>query len=104
MKLMKPWVRIAGVAALGVWLLAAAAACGGPEATTGESRGVVTAVDASAHTVTLDHEDIPDMMPAMTMTFLVAPEVSLEGLAPGAKIAFRVKYEANAYTVTEIRR
>ena len=100
---MRSGVRIAGVAALALSLLAAAA-CGDTGPKSGESRGVVTAVDLAARTITLDHEDIPGLMSAMTMTFHVAPDVSLEGVEPGAKVGFLVKYEGNAYTVTEIRR
>ena len=44
------------------------------------------------------------MMPAMTMTFPVAPEVSLEGIEPGAKVAFRVEVRGNTYTVTKLER
>jgi Cu/Ag efflux protein CusF len=91
-------------AAIGSLLLFAAAACGDSGPKIGESRGIVTAVDAHARKITLDHEDIPGMMPAMTMTFGVAPDVSLEGLEPGANVTFELKYEASAYTVTELRR
>jgi Cu/Ag efflux protein CusF len=53
--------------------------------------------------VTLDHEDIPGFMKAMTMTFTLAPDVALDGIDPGAKVDFRVKEEGGVYTVTAIR-
>jgi Cu/Ag efflux protein CusF len=53
--------------------------------------------------VTLDHEDIPGFMKAMTMTFTLAPDVALDGIDPGAKVDFRVKDEGGVYTVTALR-
>ncbi len=100
---MKFWTHFAGTAALGLALLIAAAACGGDSASkTGGSRGVVTAVDASAHTITLDHEEIPGMMEAMTMRFDVAPDVSLAGIEPGAKVEFQLKVDDSGYQITEM--
>ncbi len=87
-----------------LWLSCAlavlAAACGG--AKEGHSRGTVTAVDVEARTVTLDHEDVPGLMKAMTMTFDVAPGVPLDDLQPGAQVEFVLAEEGGAYTVTEI--
>jgi len=100
---MKRRVQFAGAAVLGVVLLVVAVACGDSAPKTAASRGVVTAVDASAHTITLDHEDIPGIMMAMTMTFPVAPEVPLEGIEPGAKVDFAVVQDASGgITVTEL--
>ena len=78
------------------------AACGGGS---GEhpGKGVVREVDAGARTVTLQHEDIPGLMRAMTMTFQVAPGVELEGLDPGAEVAFEVGEKSGVYTVTSLR-
>lgn len=90
------------VAILVVALLAAPSACGGGTSEA-PGHGVVMAVDADARTISLDHEEIPGLMKAMTMTFRVAPGVSLAGLEPGAAVDFRVKEEAGVYTVTEIR-
>jgi Cu/Ag efflux protein CusF len=84
-------------------LSTAVAACGasGPQAS--KSHGVVKAVDASARTITLDHHDIPGIMPAMTMTFEVAPDVSLEGIAPGAQVDFEVTQDdAGGIRVTKL--
>ena len=82
----------------------AASACGGGASRGQRSHGIVKSVDAEARTVTLDHEDIPGLMKAMTMMFQVAPGVALDDLRPGAEVDFWVKEEGGTYTVTEIRR
>ncbi len=100
---MKRFQRIVRVVALGISLAVAASACSA-ESTEGYSgHGIVKSVEADARKVTLDHEDIAGLMKAMTMTFNVAPGVSLETLQPGASVDFKVKEERGTYTVTEIR-
>jgi Cu/Ag efflux protein CusF len=96
--------RRVSAAVFGAALLAAAAACGGSGPKAAASHGVVRAVDASARTITLEHEDIPGIMTAMTMTFEVAPDVSLEGVAPGAKVDFEVTEDPNGIRVTKLSR
>jgi Cu/Ag efflux protein CusF len=99
---MKHMSRIA--AALLLWLVAVPA-CGGSEpAKTYLGHGTVTAVDAPTHKITLDHEEIPGLMVAMTMTFDVAPDVALEGFEPGTAVDFEVKHEGSTYLVTQLRR
>jgi Cu/Ag efflux protein CusF len=88
-------------------LLAAAAlaACGGgSEPSTGRAEGVIESVDPAAKQVTIDHGDIPGMMPAMTMTFDVTDPKLLEGLAAGNQVAFSVEYRDGKYLVTGIQR
>jgi len=88
------------------WIVAAliALACGDGEATSGESRGVVMSLDVVAPTITIDHEPIPGIMAAMTMTFPVAPDVALEGIQPGDRVEFRVDRRGAEYVVTILRR
>ena len=81
----------------------AASACGGGSSEGQRARGIVKGVDIEARTVTLDHEDIPGLMKAMTMTFEVAPDVALDDLQTGVEVDFRVKEEGGVYTVTAIR-
>lgn len=83
-------------------LVVAAAACGGSSEGK-RSHGIVEDVDPDARKVTLDHEDIPGLMKAMTMTFDVAPGVPIGDLEPGAEVEFRLREESGAYVVTEIR-
>jgi len=47
----------------------------------------VIAVDVPKKRVTLKHGDIPGLMPAMTMDYLVADEKQIEALKPGDKIS-----------------
>ena len=59
-----------------------------PDAKTAKGTGTVTAVDAPAGRVTLDHQPIPEVgWPAMHMTFAAPPE-ALAGVKPGDKVAF----------------
>jgi len=83
-------------------LAVAAAACGGSDAGH-RGRGTVEHVDPQARKVTLEHEDIPGLMKAMTMTFEVAPGVVIGDLEPDVEVEFRVREEGGAYVVTEIR-
>ena len=95
-------VRGLAVMAAVAWAIAGCGSEGSPEE--GRARGVVEAVDVAARTVTLDHEEVPGLMGAMTMEFEVGPEVEIDGLTPGAEVEFWVEYEAGGYTVTRIRR
>jgi protein SCO1/2 len=45
--------------------------------------GQILAVDVATRQITIKHGDIPNLMPAMTMTFPVAPAELLAGRAPG---------------------
>lgn len=53
-----------------------------------ELNGEVVAVDSTAHQITVAHEDIVGLMPAMTMPFIVAPKDDwvFGKIAPGDKI------------------
>ncbi|HKW01129.1 MAG TPA: SCO family protein [Vicinamibacterales bacterium] len=48
--------------------------------------GQVLAVNAEYSALTIKHEDIPDYMPAMTMTYNVAAKALLDGRKPGELI------------------
>ena len=78
-------------------------ACGDEPAKTHPGRGVITAVDPAAGTVTIDHGDIPGFMKAMTMTFEVSDSAALSSLEPGQEVDFRAKHEAGRYLVTEVQ-
>ena len=70
---------------------------------TGDSTGVVKAVDASAGTITLDHQPIPGVgWPAMTMTFKAAPPSLLRGIRRGDKVSFSVRIDGDNNQVTAI--
>ena len=78
--------------------------CGGAANRNHPGRGTVVSVEPENREVTIDHEDIPGFMKAMTMTFNVAPGVALEGLGEGTEISFRVRERGGTYIVTEIAR
>jgi Cu/Ag efflux protein CusF len=92
------WHLQCGLVAV-LWLFAA-----GCDRTTGESRGLVEAIDPSAHSITIAHEAIPGIMNAMTMTFRIAPGVSLEGVEPGTPVEFQVTHVGEEFIVTALRR
>ncbi len=61
------------------------------------SVGVVTAVSAATGALTLDHQEIKGLMPAMVMTYRVEPRGLSADLNVGDRIAFEV--DAKGYTI-----
>jgi protein SCO1/2 len=90
--------RLAGLAALALVL---ALACGGRDGGPGvyPARGVVVEVDRETRQVLVDHEDVPGLMPAMTMNFDVPDPAVLERLAPGQEIAFELEFTGKSFRV-----
>jgi protein SCO1/2 len=68
-----------------------------------EATGVVEAVDAELAQVVIDHEDIPGVMPAMSMSFDVGDPRLLETLAPGQKIEFTLELREQSLRVVAAR-
>jgi len=97
-------VQRLGRLVVSVVIVSMISACGATAPEGASSRGVVEAVDATARTVTLDHEELPGLMGAMTMQFDVAPDVDLESLVPGTEVEFTVEEDAGRYVVTAVRR
>lgn len=65
--------------------------------------GTVTAVDAAAGTVSLDHEAIAAISwPAMSMQFTVEDPADLQGIAVGDRVSFELKSATETSVVTEI--
>ena len=76
---------------------------GGQAAMTGAGTGTITAVDASAGTVTIDHGAIPGVgWPAMAMTF-TAPAAVLADARVGDRVAFDVSVHDGVNEVTALR-
>jgi Cu/Ag efflux protein CusF len=74
---------------------------------TGSARpghGVVRGLDAQATAVTIEHDEIPGLMMAMTMPFSVDDPAILDGVAVGDEVDFLVKQDGDRYVVTQIRR
>lgn len=76
---------------------------GDQAATMGTGSGVITAVDAAAGTVTIDHGAIPAVdWPAMAMTF-TAPAAVLGDAKVGDRVAFDVSVHNGINEVTALR-
>lgn len=64
--------------------------------------GVVREVFADEGQVKIEHGDIEGLMPAMTMSFDVAPAVSLEDLEPGQFVEFRLRKDGTRYEIVAL--
>jgi Cu/Ag efflux protein CusF len=67
-------------------------------------RGKVVSIDAGKKVVTLDHEDIPGLMKAMTMDFPVGDARVLDGLKAGDAVQGKIKSEGGSYSVTSLEK
>ena len=52
--------------------------------------------------VEVNHEDIKDLMPAMTMEFFVSDKKMLDGLKVGDRVDFVIRYKDRNETITKI--
>lgn len=74
-----------------------------PDAKTAVGTGTVTAVDAPAGRITLDHQPIPAVgWPRMTMTF-AAPPGQLDGVKPGDQVEFDLTVSRGVGNITAVR-
>jgi protein SCO1/2 len=69
-----------------------------------ELHGKVVAVDLEKKTVKIDHEDIPGLMPAMTMPFHVDDAKMLDGLKAGDQVHGQVMHRSGEYVLTELKK
>ncbi len=67
------------------------------------THGVVKGLDSEAGTVTLDHDEIPGVMMAMTMTYPVEKPTVLKDVAVGQRVDFRLRKDGDRFVVTEIQ-
>lgn len=63
--------------------------------------GVVTDVDPATGALTINHQEIVGLIPAMEMLFEVEPRSLSEGVKPGDRIEFRV--EGKTYRIRDIK-
>jgi len=61
-------------------------------------------VNVAEKGVTIDHQDIPGLMPAMTMAFAVKEPAILQGLEAGDAVEFTLVRSADGLHVTRIRK
>lgn len=76
-------------------------AAGGPEAH--RARGILREIQADRARVVIEHEDIPDLMMAMTMAFEVPDWELVEGLAPGQAVDFSVVQREGRFLIVRIQ-
>ena len=62
--------------------------------------GIVTAIE-SAGSLTINHEPIAGLMPAMEMTFSVNPRASTNGVRAGDKVEFSM--DGRTYVIRELK-
>jgi len=74
------------------------------ETTTYHARGVVKSIDAKRPSIKIEHEDIPDLMPAMTMEFYVKEAALLEGIKTGDTIEFTIENGVRGLSIAEIKK
>lgn len=67
-----------------------------PDAARYDFRGKVISVDKAAKTAQIEHEEIKDFMPPMTMEFKIKDDWVWEDLLPGADIRATLVYDKNA--------
>ena len=65
-------------------------------------KGKVVKIDLANGSVELDHEEIKDVMPAMTMEFIVRDKDSLKALTVGDQVDFILEYKDGRETLTRI--
>jgi Cu/Ag efflux protein CusF len=65
--------------------------------------GVVESVDKSLKTIQIDHEDIKDFMPAMSMPYHVKNESMLDSFQKGDKVDFTIQ-DSGGVLITEIKK
>jgi Cu/Ag efflux protein CusF len=63
--------------------------------------GVVTDIDRETGALTVNHQEIKGLMPAMEMLFNVDPRSLSDGVKPGDRIEFSV--ENKTYTIRDLR-
>ena len=66
-----------------------------------EVEGVVQDIDAEHRQALIDHDEVPGVMPAMTMSFDVPDETVFAKLAPGQRIAFTLEIRDRVFRVIE---
>jgi protein SCO1/2 len=68
-----------------------------------QARGMVESLDRELKQVIIDHEDIPGVMPAMSMSFDVADPRLFDELEPGDVIEFTLEIRSTSFRVVGAR-
>lgn len=67
-------------------------------------KGRVVAVAPEGQSMTLDHEEIPGLMKAMTMEYPVADPALLEGLQPGDQVRGQLEVRDGKYLIIQLKK
>jgi protein SCO1 len=67
-------------------------------------RGFVRGIAPDRSTLEVQHEDIPNLMPAMTMPFVVRDKKQIARLNIGDAISFRLDISGNEWSIRQLRR
>jgi len=71
----------------------------------GEGTGVVRKINVAEQTITLDHGNIPSVMPAMTMAYKVANPTFLQSTKPNESVRFTLtRSEGGEFLITAIQK
>ena len=70
----------------------------------GTAQGIVRGVFPGRRVLYLTHEDIPGLMPSMTMGFVMEDSKLAAGLAPGDRVNFSVQKNGNEYRVFALQK
>jgi protein SCO1/2 len=65
--------------------------------------GTVEEVQREERQLVVAHDDIPGLMPAMTMSFDVAEAVALDGLAAGQRIRFELEHDGRGLRILSVQ-
>jgi len=65
-------------------------------------KGVIRNIDLDRKDVTLEHEAVEGLMPGMTMTFRVSPEIALDRFLLESEVAFGVVNEPAGFRIVEM--
>jgi protein SCO1/2 len=66
--------------------------------------GVVESIDEQMATVQINHEDIKDLMPAMSMPFAVRDKSLLSAARPGDRVEFSIKADSSGMVLVAIKK
>ena len=66
--------------------------------------GVVESINDARTTVEINHQDIKDLMPAMSMAFEVKRTALLNGIAAGDRVSFTIAEMPHGLVIVEIRK
>ena len=72
------------------------------QTTTYHGVGVVKSMDMKRPSIEIDHQEIKDLMPAMTMEFYVKDAALLDGIKPGDRIEFTIENGVGGLKITAI--